>query len=81
MKKKMKRTTKRATKRKAKPMAVSDQLRAIIAERELTSYRLGKMTGLEPSAISRFVNGQQLRTDTFGRICLAMNLELRPRGE
>ena len=36
---------------------VSDQLRDAIREAAVSRYRIGKETGVEQSALSRFVNG------------------------
>ena len=70
-----KKTKSRRTSRKT----VSDQLRAVIRERELSTYWIGKTTGLNPSVIGRFLHGAMLRSDSLDKICQALDLGLKPR--
>lgn len=63
----------------------SEQLKAVIRERGLTAYRLGKQCGASIDSIQRFLNGEtRLRVDTFDALCATLGLALveqkRPRG-
>jgi len=59
------------------PERLSDQLRRIIAESGLSRYELARRSGVEQSALSRFVNGQRgLTTESLDRLAEALGLEL-----
>jgi transcriptional regulator with XRE-family HTH domain len=68
-------------KRREKP---SDQLRRIIAESGLSRYEIARRTGVDESALSRFMSGERgLTTDSIDRLAPALGLELvarKPKG-
>jgi len=46
--------------------------------RELTAYALGKLAGVDPGVVKRFVDGKlQIKSDNLDLLCAALNLELR----
>src|SRR5947209_4435062 len=67
----------KATRRPPTAAAVSDQLRLVIAARQLTPTALARAADVAPSVVTRFLSGQRGRTlDTFGRIASARGLKL-----
>jgi len=66
---------------KKKPETVGDQLKRAIVDSGLTSYRIGKLTGLSPVAVDRFLSGERgdIRLSTINRLCEALELELGPK--
>lgn len=74
------------TKPKAVPASrrsISEQLRGAILDRDLTAYRLGKETGIDPGLIQRFLNGERdIRMATADRLAEVLGLRLGdgPRG-
>ena len=59
------------------PRTVSDQLRAAIEAAPVSRYRIAKETGLEQSALSRFVRGKAgLDLSTVDRLAEYLGLEL-----
>jgi transcriptional regulator with XRE-family HTH domain len=61
----------------AKPQSLPDQLRAAVAARGFTAYELGKLSGVDKAAISRFLKGERdLTLTSAGRIAAAMGLRL-----
>lgn len=52
------------------------QLRDTIRAAGLTQYYLAKLTGIPQSAISQFMNGRDLRVETFQKLCHVVGLEL-----
>ena len=55
--------------RKKKRLALSEQLRQIIAKGELSRYEISKRSGVDASQLHRFVNGTgRLTTDSLDRI-------------
>ena len=62
-------------------MAISDQLRAAIEGRDVTLYRVAKDTGVNWSALQRFVDGTRpnIRIDTVDKLCESLGLELQPK--
>ncbi len=66
---------------KRKKQTVTEQLRNAIEKSGLTHYRIGKMSGVPPNVLDRFINGQRkhLRSDTIDRLCEALGLELKPK--
>ena len=64
-------------KRKAKQTTLSDQLRAIIANGELSRYEIAKRSGVDASQLHRFVNGiGRLTTDSLDKIGTALRLRI-----
>ena len=56
---------------------VSDQLRHAICNADVSRYRIGKETGVEQSALSRFVNGTRgLDLSSVDRLAAYLGLEL-----
>jgi len=46
--------------------------------RELTAYALGKLAGVDPGVVKRFVDGKlQIKSDNLDLLCAGLNLELR----
>ncbi|HEX8915921.1 MAG TPA: helix-turn-helix transcriptional regulator [Humisphaera sp.] len=64
--------------------AVSERLRAAIAAAKaagVSRYRISKATGLEQSALSRFVNGKTgLDTGSVDKLAAFLGLDLVPVG-
>ena len=62
-------TKKRKTRRKAK---VSEQVRRLVKSCGMTRYQLSKLTGIDQSALSRFVSGERglssQALDTLGEL-------------
>ena len=59
-------------------MTVSEQLRNELVRCGETHYRIGKETGISPSALDRFASGeyQTLRGQTVDKLCEFLGLEL-----
>jgi hypothetical protein len=56
---------------------VSDQLRAAIEESGMTSYALGKRTGIDPGILARFRAGTaEIRSGTFDLVAEDLGLRL-----
>jgi plasmid maintenance system antidote protein VapI len=61
---------------------IADALRAEIRRRELTAYRLAKMTGSSVDAIQGFISGTKgLTLKTIERLAAALALVLVPRDQ
>ncbi len=59
-------------------MGIVEQLKDAIRAHG-TAYRTGKESGVEITAIQRFLNGERdLRLASAEKICEALGLELRP---
>jgi transcriptional regulator with XRE-family HTH domain len=59
---------------------LSGAIAARIRELGLTSYAVGKMSGVDPSMIGRFLAGERtLSLKTAERLCKALDLVLVPR--
>jgi adhesin HecA-like repeat protein len=71
-----------ARKKRTPAEPIADALRVEISRRELTAYRLAKLTGPRVDNIQGFISGTQgLTLKTIERLALALDLELRPREE
>lgn len=57
-------------------MDFGETLRAAIRGAGLTQYHLAKVTGIPQSALSQFMNGKDLRVETFQKLCHVVGLEL-----
>ena len=56
---------------------ISDQLREAIRKADASRYRIGKETGVEQSALSRFVNGTRgLDLSSVDKLAAYLKLEL-----
>jgi transcriptional regulator with XRE-family HTH domain len=56
---------------------MTNQLREIVRKRELTPYRLGKLAGVDPSIISRFLSGERdPSAATIDRLFAALGLRV-----
>jgi len=64
-------------KRKTKqPTMLSDQLRQIIENGELSRYEISKRSGVDASQLHRFVNGTgRLTTDSLDKIGAVLRLQ------
>jgi plasmid maintenance system antidote protein VapI len=61
---------------------IADALRAEIKRRELTAYRLAKMTGSSVDSIQGFISGTKgLTLKTIERLMMALDLVVVPREE
>jgi len=59
-------------------MGITDQLKAALRAYG-TAYRAGKDSGVEITAVARFLNGQRdLRLGSADKLCRVLGLELRP---
>jgi len=70
---------------KKRPIKVDDQLRQAIRYSGKTHYRLAKDAGISPDILDRFMSKnpkvkREIRSGTFAKIALILNLELRERG-
>ena len=66
--------------KKYKPL--SDQLRKLIEDSELTRYRIAIDAEIDHSQLSRFMKGNgRLTTDSMDRIGKVLELELKVKGE
>lgn len=64
------------------PNALSDQLRAIIEEHEMSRYRISKETGIDASQLLRFMRGTgQISSNNLDKLAECLNLEIRVREE
>ena len=62
--------------RRQKP--VSEQLRQAIRDSGLSLYGLGRQSGVNDGALSRFMRGERdLTTRSVDRLCKSLGLELR----
>jgi len=60
---------------KTKPATFGDRLRAVLAARGITVYRLAQLTGITQSHVYRLVSGeQQPSLDVAGRIADALGV-------
>jgi len=59
-------------------MSVSNQLRQTISESGLTHYRIATDAGFAIRLLDRFMQGYELQTRTFDKLCDYFGLELRP---
>ncbi len=68
-------------KTRKKKQTVTEQLRNTIEKSGLTHYRIGKMSGVPPNVLDRFISCERrcLRSDTVDRLCEALGLELKPK--
>ncbi len=58
---------------------ISDTLKKAIVDSGLSDRALGKLAGVNRQIIARFVRGEQhLRGENIDRLCVALNLELKP---
>lgn len=56
----------------------SDQVRRLIADSGLSSYRLSQLSGVPESTLSRFLRGERTITlETLDRLSAALRLELK----
>lgn len=63
-----------------RPDKPSEQLRRIIAESGLSRYEIFKRSGVEQSALSRFVHGERgLTTESIDKLAETLGLELVAR--
>jgi hypothetical protein len=61
--------------RTRKPELLSEQLRRIILDGELTRYRIGKMAGIDQGQLHRFVTtGRGISIETLDRLGAALRL-------
>jgi DNA-binding phage protein len=62
--------------------AISDQLKLAMKASGLTPYGLAKASGVNASAIQRFLHGERsLKLESVDRIAVALGLVLVPRAE
>lgn len=62
-----------------KPKRIDDALKAVIAKSGVTHYAIGKLAGVSPAQIDRFMAGERdLRLSTAAAIAEALGVELRP---
>jgi transcriptional regulator with XRE-family HTH domain len=56
---------------------LTNQLRDIVESRGLTAYRVGRLAGVDPGVVQRFLTGQRdIRMETADRIATALGLRL-----
>lgn len=60
-----------------RPSSLSGQLRRVIKDRGLTAYEVGRISGVDPGMITRFLSGERdIRLSTADRIAAALGLGL-----
>ena len=63
--------------KRTKPQPLSDQLRKLILEHELSRYAICKAAAVDPGQMHRFIKGTgRLTTDSLDRIGSVLNLQL-----
>jgi transcriptional regulator with XRE-family HTH domain len=63
--------------RSANRHAISNQLRDIIDSRGLTGHAVGKLAGVDPGVVKRFLTGvRDVRLETVDRLAAALGLRL-----
>ena len=68
-------------KKRAKKTTFSETLRQAIEDSGLSRYRISQETGIEQSALSRFMSGKTgLSTSTIDKLAELLGLELVVRG-
>jgi DNA-binding phage protein len=71
---------KRPRKRRRAPEPIGNAIKATIRERGLSTYALGKLAGVSPGIISRWLNGERSPSlKTLERLTAALDLVLVPR--
>jgi len=64
----------------AKQRTVSEQVRHEIKQSGLTRYEIAKQSGVEQSALSRFVSGERgLSTSSLDKLAAVLDLEIVKR--
>jgi len=63
-------------------MDIGDVLKKAIERAGVTRYVISKETGIEQSALSRFISGERgLSMEAIGKLCEYLGLELRPKAK
>jgi plasmid maintenance system antidote protein VapI len=63
-----------------RPADMIEQLKEAIAECGISRYGLSQASGVEQSALSRFMSGERgLSLESAARLASVLNLELRPK--
>lgn len=63
--------------KKQQPKTVSETIRAAIETADVTRYRIAKETGIEQSALSRFMSGERgLAMESIDLLAVYFGLEL-----
>lgn len=60
---------------------IDKQLRQAIKRSGLTHYRIGKMAGVTPTMIDKFVAGRDVSLTTAAKLAAALALELTPAAQ
>jgi plasmid maintenance system antidote protein VapI len=61
------------------PATLADELKAAIQGSELTSYAIGKASGVSPITIGRFLRGERdVTLETAGKLAAVLGLRLAP---
>ena len=69
-----------AKKTRTTPEPIADTIKAAIHERKLTAYAVGKMSGVSPNIISRWLNDERgLTLRTTEKLATALDMVLMPR--
>ena len=64
-------------KRKREPEMLSEQVRRVILDSELTQYRISKLAGMSQAQLSRFMaTGAGISIETLDRIAAVLKLRL-----
>lgn len=71
-----------STKSKPSPSTplLSDQLRHAIARSGMTSYKIGKLAGVDRTLVSRFLLGRPITLDTADAVAAVLRLKLTETG-
>jgi hypothetical protein len=74
-------TPKKSRRKKKAPEPIGDVLRAEIRRRGLSGYELGKLAGIAPDSVQRWLSGQRssMSLKTVERLVVALDLVLVPR--
>ena len=58
--------------------SITDTLRRLTAETEVTRYAISQVTGIDQAALLRFVAGGDMRGQSLDKLADYFDLELRP---
>jgi transcriptional regulator with XRE-family HTH domain len=64
----------------SKPQKLSDQIRRLVADADVTAYRISVDTGIDRGNLSRFLQGKAfLSAEAIDALAEYLDLEIKPR--
>ena len=63
----------------AKRIKMSDRIRQLIDDSGMSRYRIAKESGLDQAALSRFMQGTGITTESLDKLADSLDLEIRRR--